>query len=202
MKTITTPPTGTKTTPQGEGASAPPDSPLQALAAQVEGKAQEEADKAAQEAQGAGAAPEPGLPPEFAAAIARIPLFFLKAVRAKVAKRMPEIMEHWTDDVLSAPANAVPPILEKHAARLSPIVGAFPEESILVLSCLPLVLGYFAASDAASSKEEKTVNVAAVVVADNPQAPQAEPVAPGGQVVQAQAAEPPGFVPSRNMGPA
>jgi hypothetical protein len=99
-----------------------------------------------------------GLPPETApepdnavmfAAFSNVALGLLKAIRARVAKGLPEISKEWTDESLQVVADAIPPVINKHLAKLMPLVGDYPEEGALAMACIPLLMGYIAAQGAA-----------------------------------------------------
>lgn len=106
-------------------------------------------------------APVPGENPEAAAAAAaeaqslaaieagvqRLVLFALKAARAYIARTVPEINEEWPDEVLKPPAEAAVPLLRRHLGQIMEIAGAHPEAAALVISVVPLALGYMAALD-------------------------------------------------------
>lgn len=139
IKTTSAPPDGAAVEPQ--------DDELGNLAQEARGDVQQE-----QVEQEAARQAEPGLPPEFIEAIARIPLFIIRAVRANIAKRVPEIMEEWPDDMLTAHAAAWPPVVAKYAAKMAPKIAQYPEESVLVLSLVPLCGGYFTASMRSQAK--------------------------------------------------
>jgi hypothetical protein len=157
----------------GAPGEAPADDPLSRLADAVDGDAAQEAvDSMPPEPEA------PALPPELVAGIARIPLFLLRALRSNIGKRIPEIHDEWTDDVLQGPADAVPPIIIKYAARLAPALGAYPEEAVLLLSTVPLFLGYMAASGRHESKALHLVER----VDETPPAPEAPVERPQGFV--------------------
>ena len=69
----------------------------------------------------------------------------LKAVRARIAAKLPEIEAEWTDATLQGVADAVFPVADKYMARWMPTLTAYPEESALAMAALPLALGYFSA---------------------------------------------------------
>jgi hypothetical protein len=69
----------------------------------------------------------------------------LKALRQRLARKLPELREHWTDADLAAFAEAVPPVVQKRLAMLAPLMESYPEEGMLVLSAVPLVVGYVTA---------------------------------------------------------
>lgn len=97
----------------------------------------------------------------------------LQAVRGRVAVKLPEIREHWSDDNLRAFANAVPPVLAKRLGAVMPLLGAFPEECMLLVAAAPLAMGYMSAiSDHADAGQRQLP-----APADKPAAPAA--AAPG-----------------------
>ncbi|MGM9480311.1 hypothetical protein ACS5PN_03865 [Roseateles sp. NT4] len=69
----------------------------------------------------------------------------LKTARTLIARRLPEIREHWSDAVLNGPAEAALPLLERHMGALMGLLGSSPELVALGLACLPLGLGYMQA---------------------------------------------------------
>jgi hypothetical protein len=69
----------------------------------------------------------------------------LRAARAMIAHRIPEIREEWPDEILLEPAKHVAPVLQKRAAGLLAHAEKYPEEAMLVISMLPLALGAVAA---------------------------------------------------------
>lgn len=81
------------------------------------------------------------------AGVARVVYFGLKAVRSMIARRMPEILDDWTDPVLQGPAEAAVPLLRKHMERLSEVAGANPELTVFFFACVPLGMGYISASE-------------------------------------------------------
>ena len=83
------------------------------------------------------------------AAFSSVTMGLLKAVRAKVAKGLPEIKNEWPDQTLQLVADAIPPVINKYLAKLMPLVGDYPEEGALAMACLPMVMGYVAAAGAA-----------------------------------------------------
>ncbi len=86
------------------------------------------------------------------AAFANVALGLLKAVRARVARGLPEIEREWTDASLKAVADAVPPVVNKYLAKLMPVVADYPEEGALAMACLPLLMGYVSAQGAAEKR--------------------------------------------------
>lgn len=71
----------------------------------------------------------------------------LKVARKLVARKLPEILEEWTDPVLQAPAVAAVPLVERHLDRLMQLVGQSPELAAFALACIPLGVGYMNAAD-------------------------------------------------------
>lgn len=131
-------------------AQAVPAHPLAVIAATADTQASAEAQAGApgQEAK----AEAPSLPPEILAGMKLIPLACLRMLRTRIAKSTPEILAHWTDDVLDGPAAAVPPLLMRYAERWAPVLGANPELTLFAISCVPLGMGYIAASGEAEAK--------------------------------------------------
>ena len=83
------------------------------------------------------------------AAFSSVALGLLKAIRARVAKGLPEISKEWSDESLQVVADTIPPVINKYLARLMPLVGDYPEEGALAMACIPLFMGYIAAAGAA-----------------------------------------------------
>lgn len=83
------------------------------------------------------------------AAFSNVALGLLKAIRARVAKGLPEIGKEWTDASLQVVADNIPPVINKHLSKLMPLVGNYPEEGALAMACIPLLMGYIAAAGAA-----------------------------------------------------
>lgn len=77
--------------------------------------------------------------------VQRLVFFGLKALRAYIARRLPEIHQEWPDQVLHPPADAAVPLLRKHMGRLIEVAGANPELAVLAVSLVPLGMGYMAA---------------------------------------------------------
>jgi hypothetical protein len=119
--------------------------PLAMMATEAESQGAAEADTLNQ-------AEAPGLAPELLAGLKTIPLACLRMLRAKVAKTTPEILAHWTDDVLDGPSSAVPPLLMRYAASFAPVLGSNPELAVFVMACVPLGLGYMTASQEHAAK--------------------------------------------------
>ena len=75
----------------------------------------------------------------------RMLLGLLRAIRARLARKLPEIVKHWPDDNLNDVAGASIPVIEKRLALLLPMLANYPEEGALVMAAFPLLLGYMAA---------------------------------------------------------
>lgn len=84
----------------------------------------------------------------------KVVLMLLKVGRALIAKRLPEIVDEWPDDVLKPPAEAAVPLLKKHMEGLMKMAASSPETAALVVSCIPLLMGLLAAVDKAGTKEK------------------------------------------------
>lgn len=82
------------------------------------------------------------------AGLGKLSFKIFKALRQRAARRLPELLDHVTDADLQGPAEALPPVIQKHLARLAPFMGAYPEEAMLLLSMLPIGMGYVAALEA------------------------------------------------------
>jgi len=82
----------------------------------------------------------------------------LKAIRARVAKGLPEIEKEWSDSSLQLVADALPPVINKYLAKIMPIIGDYPEEGALAMACLPLVMGYIAAQGEAGKVSNEKAN--------------------------------------------
>ena len=87
-----------------------------------------------------------------------------RAVRSRVAKSLPEIMEEWPDDMLREPAASAVPLIQKHASKVGELMGAYPEEGRFVVSLIPLAMGYMAASEKHEKARTTTTPVAVDVV--------------------------------------
>ena len=79
------------------------------------------------------------------AAVAALALGLLRTARTLIAARLPEIRDGWTDDVLRARADAIPPVMKRYAGQVSEWAARFPELVVLGVSCLPLAMGYMTA---------------------------------------------------------
>lgn len=100
------------------------------------------------------------------AGAAKVVLGLLKAARSFLAKRLPEILDEWPDDVLRQPAEAAIPLLRKHMESLMKIAGANPELAVFLMSLLPLVMGYVSAVEA----HDRAAKMQAAAPPDAPQA--------------------------------
>jgi len=69
----------------------------------------------------------------------------LRAVRARISIKLPEIKDEWTDEVLQAPGAALVPVLKRYASSVMDLLGANPELAGLAIACAPLAMGYVAA---------------------------------------------------------
>jgi hypothetical protein len=87
------------------------------------------------------------------AGLEKIIYFGLRALRTAIAKKMPEINDEWTDDLLKGPSAAAVPLVRKHLDSIMQIAGQNPELAMLAISVIPLALGYVAAIE----KHSKTV---------------------------------------------
>lgn len=85
----------------------------------------------------------------------------LRALRAAIAKSMPEIMEEWPDEVLRGPADAAAPVLQKYMERLTALAGRNPELAMLAVALVPMVMGYVSALE----KHSRTVEAVPVKAA-------------------------------------
>lgn len=90
----------------------------------------------------------------------------LLAVRSRIAKRLPEILDHWTDADLQGVADAIPPVAQKYMGKLAPLMGEYPEECMLVLACIPLGAGYVSAVVDRDAKIVKAIGGAVQAAAD------------------------------------
>ncbi len=90
--------------------------------------------------------------------VSKIVFAALRAVRSAIAKSMPEIMEEWPDQVLRDPADAAAPVLQRYMTRLTELAGRNPELSMLVVSMVPLAMGYVSALE----KHSRTVEAVPV----------------------------------------
>ncbi len=88
--------------------------------------------------------------------VSRLVFAGLRALRAAVSKSMPEILEEWPDEVLRGPADAAAPVLQRYMERLTALAGRNPELSMLIISLVPMGMGYMAAVE----KHSRTVQEA------------------------------------------
>lgn len=75
----------------------------------------------------------------------RMALGLLRAIRSRLARKLPELVRHWPDADLQGVAAAAIPVIAKRLAMLLPMLADYPEEAALVMAAFPLVLGYMAA---------------------------------------------------------
>jgi hypothetical protein len=92
----------------------------------------------------------------------RVILGLLRAVRERLAAKLPEIRDEWPDAMLAEPAQQAIPLLRKYAMRLLQQMGENAELAAFAFSLLPLVIGY----QVAQERHAKTID--------------AEPAAPAG----------------------
>lgn len=123
----------------------PVDAPGLGAASQAQDAAQAEA--AAAEAQAMAAV---------FAGVSKVVFAGLKALRAVIARKMPEILDEWPDEVLRAPADASAPVLQRYMERLASLAGRYPEFSLLVVSLVPMCMGYITALERHSKTVEDT----------------------------------------------
>lgn len=119
------------------------------------------AGEAGQALQGAPGAPDaaPAVDPEAAqrqaaleAGIEKVLLGLLKAARAAIARRIPEIREEWPDELLQAPAEAAVPLARKYMGKLMEIAGNNPELAGFVVACVPLGMGLYTAYERSEAR--------------------------------------------------
>lgn len=79
--------------------------------------------------------------------VSKIVFAALRALRSTIARRMPEIIEEWPDEMLRAPADAAAPVLQRYMARLSELAGRNPELAMLIVSLVPMAMGFVSASE-------------------------------------------------------
>jgi hypothetical protein len=136
--------------------------PLDALAAGVDLDAAEGSnDNGQAEAQALEAEQQAA---QFAKLMAGLGVFTLKvakALRQRAARNLPELLEHVTDADLQGPADALPAVLNKHLSKLSPLLGLYPEEAMLMLSLIPIGMGYVSALEAHSNADKKKIQAPA-----------------------------------------
>lgn len=85
----------------------------------------------------------------------------LRALRSRLAVKLPEIRDEWTDEVLAGPGQAAVPVLKRYAGSLVELLGEHVELAGLVISLIPLGMGYLAANEKAAKREANTVDVPA-----------------------------------------
>jgi hypothetical protein len=81
------------------------------------------------------------------AGMQKILFFGLKALRAYIARKMPEIVDEWPDSVLRAPAEAAVPLLQEHMSKIMAVAGQNPNLAMLALSLVPMGMGYMSAAE-------------------------------------------------------
>ena len=79
--------------------------------------------------------------------VEKMALGLFRALRTKIARDMPEILEEWPDALLEGPAEALPPVVQRYVGFLFKVIDKAPELGVFLFSLLPLVQGYFAAAD-------------------------------------------------------
>jgi hypothetical protein len=84
----------------------------------------------------------------------RVILGLLRAVRERLAVKLPEIRQEWPDAMLQEPAQQAMPLLRKYAVKLLTQMGENAELGAFAFSLLPLVIGYQIAQD----KHAKTID--------------------------------------------
>lgn len=122
---------------------------LEALASGIEAEHAQETAQVQEQAQPQAQA----LSPEIIGLLSMLPRMALFALRDRIAVNLPEIRAHWTDEVLSAPAQVLPELLQGVLARWAPAINSNPTATRLVVACLPLGLGYFMASQQAQARQ-------------------------------------------------
>lgn len=75
----------------------------------------------------------------------KLALGLLRAARAGIARKLPEIRDEWPDALLEEPAACLFPVLKKRAGALMKHADDYPEEAALIVACIPLALGAVAA---------------------------------------------------------
>lgn len=105
------------------------------------------------------------------AAVSAVALGLLRTTRTVLVRKMPELRDEWTDDVIRLPADALPAVMKRYAGQISEWAARFPELVALGVACVPMAMGYLAAVE----KHARTVTD----VAPKPTAPQPAPQ-PGG----------------------
>lgn len=79
----------------------------------------------------------------------------LRALRAVIARRVPEILDEWPDQALRDPAANAFPLLHKRLGALTEVAGKYPEEAAFVLAVVPLGLGAMAAIEKHEANQAK-----------------------------------------------
>lgn len=113
--------------------------PVDAPAGPAQARQQAEADETAQQ--------EAEMLQAVSLGVSKIVFAGLRALRSFVAKKVPEIMEEWPDELLRGPADAAAPVLQRYMEKFTSFAGRFPEVAMLVISCVPLAMGYVTALD-------------------------------------------------------
>jgi hypothetical protein len=128
---------------------------LETLAQAIENHQAGEAVAAAPEAQAQAQAPT--LAPELKAVFSNVAVGIFKAGRGLAAKRLPNLKQHVTDEMLEGPANALMPLVGGYLDRLAPLMNERPELAAFALSLLPVALGVLTAMSEADSKAKAAV---------------------------------------------
>lgn len=89
----------------------------------------------------------------------------LRAWRSKLAVKNEFLLTEWPDELLHAPAEAAVPVIRKRLGLLFAMAGNYPEESVLAMAAMPLILGYFAADEKRAALNPKTAAPAVPVPA-------------------------------------
>jgi hypothetical protein len=109
------------------------------------------------------------------AAVSNLALGFLRAARSIVARRLPEIRDEWSDDVLRGPADALPPVMKRYAGQLSEWAQRFPDLIAFGVACMPMVMGYVAAVEKNAMTVQDVKARPAAAPPPRPAAPQPGP---------------------------
>lgn len=91
------------------------------------------------------------------AGAAQVIFGLLKIVRGFIARKLPEIKDEWTDDLLKAPADAAVPLLREHMETAFQVLGANPQLAVLAMASFPLLMGWMAANERHEKNEKRTV---------------------------------------------
>lgn len=102
--------------------------------------------------------PADGLPPGFADAMAKIPAGLLRAIRSRIAQKLPTIVEEWPDAMLDGAAATVPPVVIRYMGAMGPWFAQYPEIAVMFFAFMPLGLGYIAASERHEANAARTVD--------------------------------------------